>query len=83
MEKLDYLEKLHDLAYAANQADVAELRADWQTPDQVSTHVNALMALVRDVIGNGTAMDLFLDCFGDFDSFRINYAKLIEESDAA
>lgn len=65
---LDYLRKLHGLAYVANKADAPELAEPWQTSEMAHTHVNALLEIVRSMMSDHE-FSAFLDLFGDFESF--------------
>lgn len=70
MDFLTYLRSLHDIAYQANIADVPDMRSYWQRPEHAETHVNACLKMVRSLISE-REFEIFLDCFGDFDSFVV------------
>lgn len=81
MDKFEYLEALHDAAYIANMADSDEMRGDWQKPDHAQRHVGALLDLVKEVIGEGSLYETFLDCFGDFESFKAEAQRQEQEQE--
>jgi hypothetical protein len=76
MTKLEYLRRLHDLAYAANLADT-DRAEPWQRPDMAHRHAQALLDIVSDIL-TPAEYDAFLDFFGDFASFAV----LLERADA-
>ena len=82
MTRFEYLEKLHDLIYQANRADVRDLREDWQESNHVLDHCNPLSRIAESILTD-EEFELFCDCLGDFDSFKYNHAKLftVEEEE--
>jgi len=71
MDKITYLRSLHDLIYVANLADT-DRREDWQEAKQASTHAQALLDIVGSIVSR-SEYDMFLNCFGDFESFQYYY----------
>jgi hypothetical protein len=76
MTKVQYLRRLHDIAYQANLADTSSADA-WQTPDMAATHCQPVLDIARSML-TPAQYQAFLDCFGDFASF----AALLEGADA-
>jgi hypothetical protein len=67
MTKLEYLRRLHDLAYIANLADT-DRAEPWQRPAMAHQHVQPLLDIVSDIL-TPAEYAAFLDLFGDFVSF--------------
>lgn len=72
MDKITYLRSLHDLIYIANLADT-DRREDWQEAKQSATHAQAMLNLVESILTKGE-YEVFLNCFGDFNSFEYYYS---------
>jgi hypothetical protein len=75
MHKMDYLKKLHDLAYQANMADTSE-KEDWQAAHMASSHCQPLLDMVRSML-HPEEYQAFLDNFGDFGGFKYHMASQI------
>jgi hypothetical protein len=71
MDKITYLRSLHDLIYVANLADT-DRREEWQEAKQSATHAQALLDIVGSIVSR-SEYDMFLNCFGDFESFQYYY----------
>ncbi len=67
MTKIEYLRRLHDIAYQANLADT-DRAEDWQFPGMSSLHVNPILDIIESMM-SPAQYQMFLDCFGDFASF--------------
>ena len=76
MTKLEYLRRLHDVAYIANLADT-DLAEPWQRPAMAHLHVQPVLDIVSDIL-TPAEYEAFLDFFGDFASFAV----LLERADA-
>lgn len=74
MEKIEYLRKLHDLAYVANMAD-SDRAEPWQQWQHAATHAQPLLDMVKSLM-SPAEYELFCDCFGDFDAFTHNLERL-------
>ena len=79
MTNLEYIRKLHDLAYQANLADT-EQAEDWQTPSMAHSHAQALLDIVSSMM-DAEQYQVFLDCFGDFGSFEYNLRHMAKWND--
>jgi hypothetical protein len=66
MTKIEYLRRLHDIAYQANLADT-EHAEGWQRASMASAHVNPILDIVESMM-SPPQYQMFLDCFGDFAS---------------
>jgi hypothetical protein len=72
MTKLEYIRKLHDVAYIANLADSDRAEA-WQWPGMAHYHVQPVLDIIESMLTR-EQYQCFLDCFGDFESFA-RYVK--------
>lgn len=68
MEKTTYLRMLHDLIYQANLADTDDRAEPWQDASHAHKHAQPMLDIARSLM-NAREYEIFLDCFGDFDSF--------------
>ena len=75
--KIEFLEQIHDAAVIANRADACddERWQPWMKPEYCATIAQPLLNIVRDVLDDDDAYQLFLDLFGDFDSFKVAYKR--------
>lgn len=73
MTKLDYLHRLHDLAYTANLADTDRCE-DWQTATMASQHVQPILDIVQSLL-NREQFEMFLNCFGCWDDIARNLQR--------
>lgn len=76
MEKLDYLRRLHDLAYTANLADT-DRRAEWQKANMASTHAQPLLDMVESIL-TPAEYEVFLNCFGCWSDIEYNLQRAAE-----
>jgi hypothetical protein len=67
MTKMEYIRKLHDLAYVANLAD-SDRAEEWQLAGMAHHHVQPMLDIIESMLTR-EQYQCFLDCFGDFASF--------------
>jgi hypothetical protein len=72
MTKMEYIRKLHDVAYIANLADSDRAEA-WQCAKMAHSHVQPVLDIIENMLTR-EQYQCFLDCFGDFESFA-RYVK--------
>ena len=72
MTKMEYIRKLHDVAYVANLADSDRAEA-WQCAKMAHSHVQPVLDIIESMLTR-EQYQCFLDCFGDFESFA-HYVK--------
>ena len=74
MDKIEYLRKLHDIAYQANLADAPDMADEWQSPSMACTHVQPILDIVQSML-SPEQYQMFLDCFGCFSDIAHNLNK--------
>jgi hypothetical protein len=73
MEKIAYLRHLHDIAYQANLADT-DRAEDWQWPGMAHHHAQPILDIIESML-SPEQYEIFLNCFGDFESFIYNLKR--------
>ena len=73
MTKMEYIRKLHDVAYIANLADSDRAEA-WQWAQMAHSHVQPVLDIIESMLTR-EQYQCFLDCFGDFESFAYYMKK--------